>query len=583
MSVSRVLGLMAVSVWLAASCSSAKKIDVGATCILNSDCGGSLVCTSGLCHVACHTTADCLAGQSCVKTSDSTICQLPADVPCSATSSCKSDLLCAPDQHCRTGCLSAANCTPGQLCASNFCADPNDPDLVNGQIVGSTNDAGTDLLSADVGSSSNGADVLLAPADAGSGGADLAVGPTDAPIGTGADVADTGPDVSADVAPSKLPDARADLVAQVDLPADLPVDKLTSTGPDVNSSTADAVIGPDGGGESPVPTGCGVAPTSTRYFCDDFESGLSNWVVSGQDWGLTTEQARSMGHSATDTPGGQITTGENAAITMATSLDLTGAVAPVLVFWDKRAAGYSHTYVEASSDGGTTWSQLADWWGDADHSTWLMQQLSLSSFVGKKVKIRFRLAQYASYTGDGWYIDDVEIRENWPVDSTGAGAKGCDAMPAAVSPRYFCDDFETGISKWIVSGYDWNTTVIEARSGGASITDTPEGSIVSGENAAITMATSLDLTGAVTPVLVFWDKRAAGYNDTYVEASSDGGTTWSQLAYWGNGDHSTWLMQQLSLSSFVGKKVKIRFRLAQWASYTGDGWYIDDVEIREPN
>jgi hypothetical protein len=134
MSVSRVLGLMVVSVWLAAGCSSAKKIDVGGTCILNSDCGGSLVCTSGICHVACHTTADCLAGQSCVKTSDSTICQLPADVPCSATSSCKSDLSCAPDQHCRTGCLSAANCTPGQLCASNFCADPNDPDLVNGQI-----------------------------------------------------------------------------------------------------------------------------------------------------------------------------------------------------------------------------------------------------------------------------------------------------------------------------------------------------------------------------------------------------------------------------------------------------------------
>ncbi len=70
----RLVGLMVVSAWLAAGCTSAKKIDVGGTCILNSDCNGSLVCTMGKCHDACHTSADCLAGQSCVKTDDTTFC-----------------------------------------------------------------------------------------------------------------------------------------------------------------------------------------------------------------------------------------------------------------------------------------------------------------------------------------------------------------------------------------------------------------------------------------------------------------------------------------------------------------------------
>jgi len=144
MSVSRILGLMVVSASLAAGCSSAKKIDVGGTCVLNSDCTGSLVCTAGKCHDACHTSADCPTGQSCVKTADSVICQLPAETSCLGTSSCDNGLSCAPDQHCRTGCLSAANCTPGQVCASNFCADPNDPDLVNGQILSTASpDAGT--------------------------------------------------------------------------------------------------------------------------------------------------------------------------------------------------------------------------------------------------------------------------------------------------------------------------------------------------------------------------------------------------------------------------------------------------------
>ncbi|HJX63558.1 MAG TPA: hypothetical protein VJ860_06360 [Polyangia bacterium] len=196
MSVSRVLGLMVVSAWLTAGCSSTKKIDVGATCILNSDCGGSLVCTSGICHVACHTTADCLAGQSCVKTSDSTICQLPADLPCSATSSCKSDLSCAPDQHCRTGCLSAANCTPGQLCASNFCADPNDPDLVNGQIrPAAVPDAGTyDASSPDL--------PAVSPADVPPAASGPEAGATyDASLD-----APAGPDALLDAAPDLAPD-----------------------------------------------------------------------------------------------------------------------------------------------------------------------------------------------------------------------------------------------------------------------------------------------------------------------------------------------------------------------------------------
>ena len=206
MSVSRVLGLMVVSAWLTSACSSSKKIDVGGTCILNSDCTGSLVCTSGLCHIACRASTDCPAGQSCMKTSDSAVCVLPAEVTCSATSSCKNSLLCAPDQHCRTACISATNCTTNQVCASNFCADPNDPDLVNGQIPPTAApDAGTfDTLSPDL--------PAVSPADA-----PPVTGPEagvtydaslDAPAGPDAPAAllDAEPDVATDLAASP-PDA----------------------------------------------------------------------------------------------------------------------------------------------------------------------------------------------------------------------------------------------------------------------------------------------------------------------------------------------------------------------------------------
>ena len=226
MSVSRVLGLMVVSAWLAAGCSSTKKIDVGGACILNSDCNGSLVCTSGLCHVACRASTDCSAGQSCMKTSDSAVCVLPAEVTCSATSSCKNSLLCAPDQHCRTACISATNCTTNQVCASNFCADPNDPDLVNGQIPPTAApDAGTfDTLSPDL----------------------PAVSPADAPPVTGPEAgvtydasldAPAGPD-----APAGLLDAEPDVAPDLALPGPEAGPACTSTCDDGLFCTTDTCV-----------------------------------------------------------------------------------------------------------------------------------------------------------------------------------------------------------------------------------------------------------------------------------------------------------------------------------------------------
>jgi alpha-tubulin suppressor-like RCC1 family protein len=120
---------------------------------------------------------------------------LPAEASCSGTSSCDNGLSCAPDQHCRTGCLSVANCTPGQVCASNFCADPNDPDLVNGQIrPTAAPDAGTyDAFSpADLSSPVTGPEAGVTY----DGSLDAPAGP-DAP----AALLDAEPDVAADLAP----------------------------------------------------------------------------------------------------------------------------------------------------------------------------------------------------------------------------------------------------------------------------------------------------------------------------------------------------------------------------------------------
>jgi hypothetical protein len=261
---------------------------------------------------------------------------------------------------------------------------------INGQLPqmgpGPVADAGADLRP-DAATKDSGVDLVVAPADA------------DAKDG-GADASGPRPDVSADIA----------------------ADTLLSTGPDVNASTPDAVSPPESGGAAPVSTGCGVV-TTTRYFCDDFESGLSNWTVSGQDWNLTTTTWRSPAHCATDSPNGNYAKDANVAMTMTSSVDLTTATSPVLSFWHKLYMAnitYEGVRVNVSTNAGIYWTGIlpanqfgdATWWYPNNTSTWSNVLLDLKPYKGTHLKVQFLLfSNPNSPTADGWYIDDVEIRE----------------------------------------------------------------------------------------------------------------------------------------------------------------------------
>ena len=139
----RVLGLLIVSVWLAAGCAVGKKaeenkVDVGGACLLNSDCNGPLVCAWDRCHDACHTTADCPPGQNCIIASDlSKVCQLPVETHCLYSSDCPMLLICAVDRQCRKQCQGNVDCVSGQTCTTtNTCAEPSQVDS-NNNLIGS--------------------------------------------------------------------------------------------------------------------------------------------------------------------------------------------------------------------------------------------------------------------------------------------------------------------------------------------------------------------------------------------------------------------------------------------------------------
>ncbi len=72
------------------------------------------------------------------------------------------------------------------------------------------------------------------------------------------------------------------------------------------------------------------ANVEAAYFSDDFESGLGNWSVSGSDWALIDTDSVSATHSVTDSPDANYSANDNSTITLAGTIDLSGATSPVL-------------------------------------------------------------------------------------------------------------------------------------------------------------------------------------------------------------------------------------------------------------
>jgi hypothetical protein len=126
------------------------------------------------------------------------------------------------------------------------------------------------------------------------------------------------------------------------------------------------------------PTGCDGAPVAGRYFCEDFETATdltTNWLVATNGWNTVDSTYQSPTHSVTDSPSGNYPAGAKSDMTMISSVDLTPAVSPILTFWHKLSlnSNYAYpacypysswsdgTYVDVSSDGGTTWTVLTSY------------------------------------------------------------------------------------------------------------------------------------------------------------------------------------------------------------------------------
>lgn len=144
---------------------------------------------------------------------------------------------------------------------------------------------------------------------------------------------------------------------------------------------------------------------------DNFESGTSNWQLTGS-WGLSTNYSFSISNSLTESPAGNYPDQTTSTATLASAVDLSTALSAELKFYAiyDLESNFDYTYVEASGNGGTSWTTLASFTGDNQLSPWGNYTYSLGAFLGSSnVKVRFRFVSDQAVNEDGMYIDNVTI------------------------------------------------------------------------------------------------------------------------------------------------------------------------------
>lgn len=161
-----------------------------------------------------------------------------------------------------------------------------------------------------------------------------------------------------------------------------------------------------------------TTPFVNTIYSDDFEgSGDNGWTHSGtgDEWQKGTPTSgpgaaySGVNVWATDLSG-NYENNTNASL-YSPVIDLSGVenASLSLMHWYETERNYDKLYVEITTDGGSTWRELARFSDANAGKAWSNLILDLTPYVGGNVQFRFRITSDSSVTKAGWYIDDFKV------------------------------------------------------------------------------------------------------------------------------------------------------------------------------
>jgi subtilisin family serine protease len=302
----------------------------------------------------------------------------------------------------------------------------------------------------------------------------------------------------------------------------------------------------------------GMATLSQAVLFSDNVEGVAKFVNDPNgtgSWRVTTEDAASPTRSYTESPGAEYGSNQEMSLVQSTAFAVTSE-GSLLVFRMRLATepNADFLYVEASTDGGTTWVTQDRFSGQAG---WRTYSVPLAIHVGQSVKLRFRFTSDAETNSGGVWLDDIRILRNAAVILLEDDAEGA---PAFAGPA------------------PWGRTTEQAASPTQSYTDSPNEWYGDNRNDALTQIDAVTLRG-VLPSLHYQAAidTTRGYDFLHVEISTDGGATWTTQR-----SHSgfvLWAPHKISLHEQTGRSLLVRFRFFSDWLFGLDGVFVDDIRI----
>lgn len=194
-------------------------------------------------------------------------------------------------------------------------------------------------------------------------------------------------------------------------------------------------------------------------------------------------------------------------------------------------------------------------------------------------------------TGSAVYMDEIKLIVSTKQDNM---ETSLDTISVIVGRGNILvsDNSENGTSRWTKSGSQtqWDTTFVAYWSEGHSFSDSRYGNSKDNTNNYFTLNDTVNLIGAINPRLEFMAKWATetSFDYTRIQVSTDFGSTWTNLSGRFTSSVSgqpsyhgvqSWIYERISLNSYIGQRIRLRFNYVTDNGVPGDGFYFDNFRV----
>ena len=335
-------------------------------------------------------------------------------------------------------------------------------------------------------------------------------------------------------------------------------------------------------------TGGGGGDDQDVIFSEAFETTMGSWTIDDKNkpagveniWTLDTNY-KCM--KAT----GYVNSTNNASESWLVSpeIDLTTQTTAFLSF--SHAGKYftsvdkakEETTLRISADGGNTWEAVTiPTYYALDFKFVSSGEISLASYIGKKIKLAFRYVSTAEKAGT-WEVNNVKVYKT----STGGGQGG----GGGTDETYFTETFETSQGNFTIDNktmpteltyvwkHDATNKYMKASAYANSTKYATESWLISPE---------VDLTSAPTAFLSFDHVMryfGTANQDGTLKVTIDNGANWADVTIPTYPDGTSWTFVssgEISLASYVGKKIKFAF-IYKSSTDAAATWEIKNVKV----